>query len=271
MPAEYQEDSLVFVAYNRANALDWACSLGARRFRWHHAVSMPWADPVLLSRYLTQAIWGITLSEMRPVLTCPRCDSVVREPSVWSSAYHCGQHGEVHPLRSALSPSQEGLDGVLRQARVPVWVPWPLPQGWLVTGFAAAGDDRTGTRGCSVALSGPNPVGGPAEMMLISEEPGVGLGARFAGLDGPDPGSHFAKGPPAGVVQFANHELPLWNVDTQGRAAFAGEVSGNWLWLVLWPDTAGMILVEPLPLRDLRDPGQDLDLPFGALSPQLPG
>jgi hypothetical protein len=224
-----------------------------------------------MSRYLTLAFRGITLSEMRPVLTCPRCDSVVREPSVWSSAYHCEQHGEVHPLRSGLSPSVEGLDGVLRGAEVPVWVPWPLPQGWLVTGFAAAGDERTGTRGCSVALSGPNPVGGPAEMMLISEEPGVGLGARFAGLGGPDPGTQFAKGPPAGVVQFANHEFPLWNVETRGRAAFAGEVSGSWLWLVLWPDTAGMIMVEPLPLRDLRDPGQELDLPFGARSPQLPG
>jgi hypothetical protein len=26
-----------------------------------------------------------------------------------------------------------------------------------------------------------------------------------------------------------------------------------------------------LPLRDLRDPGLDLDLPFGAASPRLPG
>jgi hypothetical protein len=46
---------------------------------------------------------------------------------------------------------------------------------------------------------------------------------------------------------------------------------GNWLWLILWPDTAGMLLVDPLELRDLRDPGQDLDLPFGARSPRLPG
>ena len=56
-----------------------------------------------------------------------------------------------------------------------------------------------------------------------------------------------------------------------GRAAFAGEVAGNWLWLVMWPDTAGMMMVEPLELRDLRDPGQEMDLPFGARSPQLPG
>lgn len=51
---------------------------------------------------------------------------------------------------------------------------------------------------------------------------------------------------------------------------FAGEVAGSWLWLVLWPDTAGALLIEPLELRDLRDPAQDLDLPFGALSPRLP-
>lgn len=177
----------------------------------------------------------------------------------------------MHPLRSRLSPSQEGLEGVLRGAEVPVWLPWPLPQGWLVTGFAVAGDERTGTRGCSVALSGPNPVGGPAEMMLISEEPGVGLGARFAGLGGPDPGAQFASGPPAAIVEFGNHEFPLWNVETPGPAAFAGEVSGYWLWLVLWPHTAGLLMVEPMELRDLRDPGQDLDLPFGAPSPQLPG
>jgi hypothetical protein len=60
-------------------------------------------------------------------------------------------------------------------------------------------------------------------------------------------------------------------VDAPDRAAFAGEMAGNWLWVVLWPDTAGVLLVETLPLRDLRDPGQNLDLPFGAASPRLPG
>jgi hypothetical protein len=32
-----------------------------------------------------------------------------------------------------------------------------------------------------------------------------------------------------------------------------------------------VLLVQPLTLRDLRDPGQDLDLPYGAASPRLPG
>jgi hypothetical protein len=208
---------------------------------------------------------------MKTAPICPRCGGPLTEPSPWASGWHCALHGEVYPLRSPYSPSGDGLRGLLRNAMVPVWVPWPLPAGWLATGFAGAGDDRTGTRACVVALSGPNPIGGPGEMLLISEEPGVGLGAHLAGLPGPDPGEGFAAGPPHALVGFGHHEFPLWHVDAPDRAAFAGEVLGNWVWVVLWPDTAGVLLVEPLPLRDLRDPGLDLDLPFGAASPRLPG
>jgi hypothetical protein len=208
---------------------------------------------------------------MRAAPTCPRCGAALRAPSVWSSAWHCDQHGAVSPLGAVHSPSRDGLEGLLRTSGVPAWLPWPLPAGWLVTGFAGAGDERTGMRGCVVALSGPNPVGGPADLLMVSEEPGVGLGARFAGLDSPDPGDGFATGPPNAFARFGLHEIPLWHVEAPERAAFAGEVMGNWLWLVLWPDTAGVLLIEPMTLRDLRDPGQELDLPFGALSPRLPG
>jgi hypothetical protein len=208
---------------------------------------------------------------MRNHSTCPRCGGPLHEPSAWSSAWQCNLHGQVQPLRPAFSPSKEGLDGVLRSAAVPVWLPWPLPTGWLVTGFAAAGDERSGSCGCAVALTGPNPVGGPGEMLIISEQLGVGLGARLAGLDGPDPGRDFTAGPPDASVQFGNHEFPLWHVEAPERAVFAGEVMANWLWLVLWPDTAGTLLMDSLTLRDLRDPGQDLDLPYGAMSPRLPG
>ena len=118
-----------------------------------------------------------------------------------------------------------------------------------------------------MSLSGPNPLGGPADMLIIAEEPGVGLGAGLAGLPGPDPGDGFAAGQPNATVEVGNHDAPLWLVESDGKAVFAGEVAANWLWLVLWPDTAGTLLVEPLPLRDLRDPTQELDVPFGALSP----
>ena len=202
---------------------------------------------------------------------CPRCRGPLSEPSAWHSAWQCDLHGAVQPLRLTRSPSPERLQALLSTAAVPVWLSWPLPIGWLVTGFTGAGDQRSGTRGCVVALSGPNPVGGLAEMLLISEEPGLGLGAGLAGLPGPDPGDGFAAGPPHALVSFGHHEFPVWNVDAPGVAAFAGEVLGNWLWIILWPDTAGVLMLERLSLRDLRDPGQDLDLPFGAKSPRLPG
>lgn len=83
----------------------------------------------------------------------------MREPNVWSSAWHCDQHGEVDPLGAVHSPSPDGLEGL----------------------------------------------------------------------------------------------------------------QAHWLWAVLWPDTAGLLLLEKITLRDLRDPGQDLDLPYGAVSPHLPG
>jgi hypothetical protein len=168
-------------------------------------------------------------------------------------------------------PSKDGLCGMLKDARVPFWVPWPLPQGWLVSGFSGAGDERTGIRGSAVALSGPNPLGGPADLLIVAEEPGVGLGAGLAGLSGPDPGDGFAAGQPNATVKVALHEVPLWLVEADHEAVFAGEVGGSWLWFVLWPDTAGALLIEPLQLRDLRDTEQDLDVPFGALSPRLPG
>jgi hypothetical protein len=156
------------------------------------------------------------------------------------------------------------------RSRVPVWMPWPLPPGWLVSGFTGAGDERTGIRASTVALSGPNPLGGPADLLVVAEEPGVGLGAGLAGLPGPDPGDGFATRAPQATVTVANHDAPMWLVESGGKAVFAGEVAANWVWLVLWPDTAGALLVEPLMLRDLRDLSQDLDLPFGALSTRLP-
>lgn len=204
-------------------------------------------------------------------LSCPRCGCAALPPSAWSSSWRCAAHGEISPLRQVQSLSPEGLAGLLRHADVPVMLPWPLPGGWLVTGFAAVGDERSGTRACAVALSGPNPLGGPAEMLLICEELGVGLGAYCAGLVGPDPGAGFPASSPHALVTFGHHDFPLWNIDSPGRAAFAGELMGGWLWVLLWPDTAGTLLVESLALRDLRDRSQDLDLPFGARSPRLPG
>lgn len=208
---------------------------------------------------------------MTTTLTCPRCGGPLRKPSGTSVAWQCGVHGEVHPVRTSHASSAEALTRLAQAAVVPVWLFWPIPAGWAVTGLAQAGDDGSGMRGCAVALSGPNPVGGPGELLLVSEEPGVGLGARFAGLDGPDAGGDVAAGPPDGLVRFNHHEFPLWQVQRPDMAAFVGEAMGSWLWLILWPATAGVLLAEQLELLDLRDPGVQLVLSFGAPSPLLHG
>jgi len=153
-----------------------------------------------------------------------------------------------------------------------VWSPWPLPKGWLVTGLASAGDERTGARASAVACTGPAPLGGVGELILVAEEPGIGLGAHFAGLEGPDPGAVPDAQPPHAKIHAAGHPTAMWAMpDAEDRAVYVGEALGCWLWAVLWPESAGFLLIDEFVLTDLRDAGHELDMPFGALSPRLGG
>ena len=177
------------------------------------------------------------------------------------------------PLQPVARPGSEGLDHVRFQARVPVWLPWPLPTAWLVTGFAHAGDDRSGAVATVVGCSGPAPLGGPADLILVAESPGVGLGARLAGLPGPDPGVGFDDGPPHAKLDAAGHPTPLWSIDTGvaglDNAVYVGEAKGAWIWVILWPSAAGVLLVENLGLDDLVERAESIDVPYGALMPRL--
>ena len=177
---------------------------------------------------------------------CPRCSGRLDAPGLRSSAWVCHEHGEVHPFhRRTLAPTADSVDWLVARSGVPVWLPWPLPAGWLVTGTAHAGDERTGARATVVALSGPAPLGGTGELLLVAEEPGIGLGARFAGLPGPDAGPLSDRTAPHARVHAAGHPTALWNVDTEDdRVAYVGEALGYWLWAVLWPDTAGLVVQD---------------------------
>jgi hypothetical protein len=168
----------------------------------------------------------------------------------------------------ARQPAREAVEHVIKDARVPVWLPWPLPLGWVVTGCTFAGDDRSGPVATVVACSGPSPLGGGSELILVAEEPGVGLGARYAGLPGPDPGGDFGTGAPNAKMEIAGHPTALWCLGAPNAAVFVGEAAGSWLWAVLWPESAGVLLLEDLQLRDLREAPLP-DLPFGALCPRL--
>ena len=106
--------------------------------------------------------------------------------------------------------------------------------------------------------------------MLVAEEPGVGLGSRLAGTDGPDPGA-VPDGPPDAKVLAAGHPTPLWRCPSaDDRVALVGEAAGVWLWAVIWPPAAELLMLEHVELHDLRsEASAALDLPIGAPSPRL--
>jgi hypothetical protein len=208
-------------------------------------------------------------------LTCPRCGSGIRPPGLWSDSWTCPIHGGIAPLHPPVGASGEALRQLGLRSQVPLWLPWPLPAGWLVSGLQVAGDDHTGPVATVVACSGPNPlIVEPidplsADLLLISEQPGVGLAERLAGLGGLDPGDVDSRGAPNLKLTVGGHDTPLWALDTEGVAAYVGEASGVWLWTVAWPQTALGVLLEQFELRDIRDIEMLPDMPYGALSPRL--
>jgi len=208
---------------------------------------------------------------MKAEPVCPRCGGALVAPGLWSSAWECHVHGPVPPLQPVAWPGPGVLDVLRAATTTPLWMPWPLPTGWLVTGYAHAGDDRTGAVATVVACSGPAPLGGGADLLLVAESPGVGLGARLAGLPGPDPGAGFDAGPAHAKLDAAGHPTPMWNIDAgPDLAVYVGEAKAAWIWALLWPAAAGVLLLENLGLRDLVERTDGLgDIPYGALTPRL--
>lgn len=201
--------------------------------------------------------------------SCPRCAGQLRAPGYWSSAWQCERHGEVLPFYLAPQASTAAIERLVADAQVPVWVPRPLPAGWTVTGIGWAGDTRTGARASLIALSGPSPSQGPADMLIIAEEPGVGLGSRYAGLAGPDPGASPDRAPDV-KIEAAGHPTPLWRTaQAEGRCSLVGESKAQWLWTILWPEAAWRVL-DKIHLSDLRDGGHpEHELVYGAPTPRL--
>jgi hypothetical protein len=191
---------------------------------------------------------------------------------LWSSAWECPRHGVVHPYTVLTHIGLDAVEHVVGRAAVPLWMPNPMPHGWVCSGVAYAGDERSGACATVTCLSGPGPLGGAADLLIVAEEPGVGLGSRHAGLGETDPGAGFDAGAPDAKVFAASHPTALWSVRADDdRAVFVGEAKGLWLWAVVWPATAGVLLYDDVSLTDLRD-GLDeleLELDFGSLSPRL--
>ena len=211
---------------------------------------------------------------MPPLTTgCPRCPTPVARTGV-DGGWSCPEHGEIVPL---WRPAEVSYDGFVEHlgatGTFPTYVPWPLSPGWRVTDFAAVGAGGAG-RAVMTCVSGTSELDGPVDVLVVSEEAGTGLGARVAGTRHDDPGDEVGKGAPTVKVRVDGQTVPLWPVsvsETRGewdRSVLAGEAAGRWLWMVLRPASAVLLLRDDWILRDVSGLGPALvEMPFGGPAP----
>jgi hypothetical protein len=203
---------------------------------------------------------------------CPRCTSPVTEEE---SGWRCPDHGAITPLWRPATAGYESLAQHLRNCGgTPTLAPWPLAPGWSITDFGCVTAGGHEARASMLSCSGVTELDGVVELTVVSEEPGVGLGARCAGTDHTDPGAEAGQGPPHARVNIDGVTLPMWSVSTSStdpafdRSVFAGEAHGRWLWLVLRPASAALLLRDEWVLADLTGLGPELiDVPFGGSPP----
>ena len=203
---------------------------------------------------------------------CPRCSAPVTETD---GSWSCRDHGAITPLWRPDRASYESFADHLHRSRgIPSLMPWPLTPGWQVTDHGTVVTPGAEARATFVTCSGASDPDGVVELTVVIEEPGVGLGARCAGAQRTDPGAEIGEGPPLVKVRIDGRPVPLWPVDTSAtdvtfdRSVFAGEATGRWLWLVLRPASAALLLKDEWILMDVGDLGPELiDVPFGGSPP----
>ena len=187
----------------------------------------------------------------------------------------CVEHGTTVPLWRPEEASYEDLGEHLRLAAgFPTYLPWPMSPGWRVTDFAVVAEEAGRVHATLTCCSGTSALDGPVDVIVVSEETATGLGARVAGLDRPDPGPDLGQGPPSVKVRLERQAVGLWPVSTAGsesewdRSVVAGEAEGRWLWLVLRPASAVLLLRDDWILRDVAAAGPALvEMPFGGPGP----
>jgi hypothetical protein len=203
---------------------------------------------------------------------CPRCREGLERNA---DGPQCPVHGSLPPLWRPDDVSYDEFAEHLRLAAdFPTYLPWPMSPGWAVTDFGVVTDEVRGARASVTCVSGTSELDGPVDVFVVAEEAGVGLGARVASIVGDDPGHEIGDGPAMVRVRIASQQVPLWTVSTSGsdadfdRSVFAGEASGRWLWIVLRPASAMLLLRDDWILRDVSGVGPPLlEMPFGGQRP----
>ncbi len=205
---------------------------------------------------------------MRLEPECPQCADPV---SGTGRTRVCPTHGETVPLWRAPEATYDAFaEHLVHSPPLPSWMPWPLPPGWQVTDFGWVGTEPGESRAAFLTCAGPTEADGVVEVTILSEEPGVGLGSRCAGVTHTDPGQEISGDVAPVRIRVDDAAVPLWAVstaDTGGmldRSVLVGEALGRWLWLVLRPASAALSLAELPPIQDVTDLGPELvTVPFG--------
>jgi hypothetical protein len=202
---------------------------------------------------------------------CPRCTTPVIESA---GAWHCPEHGSVPPLwRPGASSYDAFAEHLTTAGSFPTYLPWPMSPGWHVTDFGVVGS-RGRAMATVTCCSGTSELDGAVDILVVSEEPGTGLGGRCAGTRRADPGPEVGEGLPTAHVRIGHREVALWAVSTSqadadfDRAVLAGEAHGRWLWVVLRPASALLLLRDDWILRDVSGLGPAVvEMPFGGPPP----
>jgi hypothetical protein len=186
----------------------------------------------------------------------------------------CPVHGTIHPLwRPATADYESFAELVGRVEDLPTYLPWPMSPGWSISDFGCVvGGDHS--RATMTTTTGTSDLDGPVEVTVISEDPGVGLGSRCGGTAYDDPGLQIGVGPSAIKVRAGGRTVPMWAVDSSleddllAKSVFAGEADGRWLWLVIRPASAALLLRDEWLLADVTGFGPEaLEMPFGGPRP----
>jgi hypothetical protein len=203
---------------------------------------------------------------------CPRCASPVTE---WDGSWACSEHGPVPPLWRPRAATYDAFAEVLRRSPgFPTYLPWPMSPGWSVSDFGVVGERPDRAVATVTCCSGTSELDGPVDVFVVAEEPGTGLGGRCAGVAEVDPAPLLAHGPPEVKVRIGSQAVPLWPLTTSGadaefdRSVLAGEAGGRWLWVIMRPASAVLLLRDDWILTDVSGVGAPLlEMSFGGAPP----
>jgi len=147
---------------------------------------------------------------------CPRCPTPIPQHTEGGGA--CPEHGPTAPLLRPDSSTYDAFVQALAAAGdFPTYLPWPRSPGWTVSDFAVVAEHGRG-RATLTCSSGTSALDGPVDVFVVSEESGIGLGARCAGTSHVDPGPDLGVGRPAVRIRIGSQSVPLWAVSTATAA-----------------------------------------------------